>query len=237
MRAGTFQTSLCCDSSDGFPRLLLNNCRNCCGIFWSNNCWPGTNMSDKTVLSNLAKRLRIVFATGPFATLNCLWKLRLVAVTLCSNLWNFSTKKTRCSIEYNFTHVSLGTRNSFHIAMVERMDCGVQRLTAIDSCTHRSAAFMSESSRNFAYMFFLIWYLHTFRIVFRPVIRVRNGSFNEAIGFGVPFVDIAITAPSVSCFCNYIFKVLYKIFTTFTINIPFVEFFYLRLFTCYLILK
>lgn len=40
-----FQTGLCCISSDEFPWLVLNNCRNCVDILRSNNCWPETNMS------------------------------------------------------------------------------------------------------------------------------------------------------------------------------------------------
>ena len=142
-------------------------------------------------------------------------------------MWNSNKNNTLFNWIHLYTRFLRATRNSFHIAVVERIDCGVQRLSAMDNCTHHSAAFMSETCRNFAYVFFffLIWYLLTFRIVFRPVTRVRNGNVNESMGFGVPFVGIAIIEPSVSCFCNYVFKLLYKVFTTFTINIPFVEFF------------
>ena len=67
--------------------------------------------------------------------------------------------------------------------------------------------------------------------------RVRNGAFNRALGFRELFVGIAFTAPSIDRFRNYIFKLMHKILTAFTMNILFLAFFYLSLFSCYLILK
>ena len=40
MRVRKLQTSLCYNSADGFPGLMLNICRNCGEIFRCNNCWP-----------------------------------------------------------------------------------------------------------------------------------------------------------------------------------------------------
>ena len=135
-------------------------------------------------------------------------------------------KNTLFKSEYTFTPVFFGTRNPFHILIIERIVCGVHYNSDWQLHTPFSSFYVWILSQFYGF-FFPIWHLHTFSIVLRPVTCVRNEAFNGALVFRALFVGNVITSPSIDSFCNYIFKLLYKILTAFTINILFVAIFYL----------
>ena len=151
------------------------------------------------------KELANDFRNGSFCHIKSSLNLHLVAVTLRSNLWNSSIRKTCFSIEYIFAPVFFETRNPFHISMIERIVCGV--CYDSDWQLHASlSGFYVWIVSQFCMRVLLLPHLTvSYFIVLRPVTRVRNG----ALGFGALIVGIATTEPFIDNFCNYIFSLLY----------------------------